>query len=324
VGDTVQAQKIFVVGSLNIDLVTRIERLPRAGETISGSDLMLFPGGKGANQVCAAGRLGGRAAMIGQVGDDPFAGYLLASLHGAGVDTSGVGNSGGATGAACISILPGGENVIVISPGANATLTPKLALSRLSGLGSGDLVLLQLEVPLGTVEAAAAFAAARGAVCMLDPAPAQPLAGDLLRHVHYLTPNQSEAALLLKRPEASIDSFTDAAEAASRLLELGPQAVILKLGRAGCFVAAPGFTGGVAGFAVEAVDSTGAGDTFNGAFAMGLAEGMPLPCAATFANAAAAISVTRPGAQSSIPNRDEVVAFLRASGRPMEEFSICS
>lgn len=310
------ARKIFVVGSLNIDLVMRMERLPREGETVAGSDLALFPGGKGANQACAAGMLGGRSAMVGQVGTDPFGGHLLASLEGAGVDTSGVGRPVRATGAAFISVLPGGENAIVISPGANATLAPDVALSRLAALEAGDLLLAQLEIPLETVAAVLAFAARRGAIAILDPAPARPLPPELLRNVAYLTPNQSEAALLLGQPEMAIADFDGAGEAARGLLELGPAAAVLKLGRQGCFVAAHGFRGGVEGFAVEAVDTTAAGDTFNGAFAVGLAEGMSVACAATFANAAGALSVTRPGAQSSIPRRDEVDAFLKAAGRP--------
>lgn len=314
-----QAKKIFVVGSLNIDLVTRMERLPREGETVAGSDLTLFPGGKGANQACAAGMLGGRSAMVGQVGTDPFGGHLLASLQDAGVDTSGVGRSARATGAACISVLPGGENAIVISPGANATLTPDVALPRLAALEAGDLLLAQLEVPLETVAAVLAYAAERGAVTILDPAPARPLPRALLRNVAYLTPNQSEAALLLGKPAMAIDGFADALEAARGLLELGPAAAVVKLGRLGCFIAAGGFRGGVEGFAVEAVDTTAAGDTFNGAFAVGLAEGMTVADAAGFANAAAALSVTRPGAQSSIPRRDEVVAFRKAAGRPAVE-----
>jgi ribokinase len=318
-------KKIFVAGSLNIDLVVRMDRLPRAGETLSGGDLMLFPGGKGANQVCAAARVGGRATMIGQIGTDPFGGHLLDSLRAAGVDTAGVGTSSSATGAACISVLPTGENAIVISPGANATVTPEIALPRLAALEPGDLLLLQLEIPLAAVDAVLAYAAARGAVSMLDPAPAQPLSPELLRKVSYLTPNQSEAALLLNRPDAEIADFDQAREAASQLMELGVKAVVLKLGHMGCFVAADGFCGGIPGFTVNAVDTTAAGDTFNGAFAVGLAEGMPIPMAAHFANAAAALSVTRLGAQSSIPNRDEVMAFLKASGRPLEEVkTVCS
>jgi ribokinase len=309
---------------LNIDLVVRMDRLPRAGETVSGGDLMLFPGGKGANQVCAAARLGGKATMIGQIGTDPFGGHLLDSLRGAGVDTAGVGTSTSATGAACISVLPTAENAIVISPGANATLTPEIALARLAALGTGDLLLLQLEIPLATVDAILTYAAGRGAVSMLDPAPAQPLSPELLRKICYLTPNQSEAAVLLNRPDASIDDFEEARKAASRLMDLGPKAVVLKLGRMGCFVATSGFCAGIPGFSVDAVDTTAAGDTFNGAFAVGLAEGMPIPAAAQFANAAAALSVMRLGAQSSIPNRDEVMAFLNEKGWPLEINAACS
>lgn len=306
------AKKIFVVGSLNIDLVMRMDRLPRAGETVAGSDLALYPGGKGANQACAAGLLGGRAAMVGQVGGDPFGGHLLASLGEAGVDTSGVGCSSRATGAAYISVLPNGENAIVISPGANATLSPEVALSRLGALEAGDLLLAQLEVPLETVEAVLEYAARRGAITILDPAPARPLPPSLLRNVAYLTPNQSEAALLLGNPGMEIDGFESAREAARGLLALGPESAVLKLGSQGCFVNAAGFQEGVPGFAVDAVDTTAAGDTFNGAFAVALAEGMSVADAAVFANAAGALSVTRPGAQSSIPRRDEVEAFLKS------------
>ncbi len=308
-----EPKRVFVAGSLNIDLVMGVERLPREGETVVGSDLMLHPGGKGANQVCAAGRLGGRAAMIGQLGCDPFAAHLLTSLQNAGVDTAGVGTSPRATGAACIFVLPSGENAIAISPGANASLTPEAAVARLAALQAGDLVLLQLEVPLETVEAVLTYALERGAVTMLDPAPARPLSREMLRSVTYLTPNQSEAGLLLGNPALAIESFDDAARAADRLLEMGPAVVVLKLGHMGCFIAARDFRGGIEAFPVAAVDTTAAGDTFNGAFAVGLAEGMPAPAAARFACAASAISVTRAGAQSSIPVRSEVMALLEGT-----------
>ncbi|MEI9977296.1 MAG: ribokinase [Ignavibacteriota bacterium] len=320
-----KTNKIVVVGSLNIDLVTQVDRLPRAGETVSGGDLTLFSGGKGANQAFAAARLGARSAMIGEVGDDAFGGHLLDVLRGGGVDVSGVGRSNRSTGSACISVLPSGDNAIVISPGANATLTPEVAVQRLRELDRGDIVLLQLEIPLETVEAVSELAAARGAIAILDPAPARPLPSTILRRVAYLTPNQSEAALLLGEKHLEIGDFKDAAEAARSLLKLGPSAVLLKLGTLGCFVATDDFFEGVAAFPVDAVDSTGAGDTFNGAFAVGLSNGMPIPDAARFANAAAALSVTRPGAQNSIPTRSEVMAFLQASDRPLQEaFSSCS
>jgi ribokinase len=316
-----QTKRIYVVGSLNIDLVTRVARLPRAGETLAGGDLALIPGGKGANQACAAAMLGGPSAMIGQVGQDPFAEVLLSSLTNAGADTSGVGISAGATGSACISVLPSGENAIVISPGANARLTPEIALSRLQNLDAGDLILLQLETPLSTVAAVLEHAMPPGAVTILDPAPAQLLPRELLRNVAYLTPNESEAAFLLNRAEASVRDFQEASELAGRLLELGPRAVILKLGRLGCFIAAESFRDGVAGFPVDAVDTTAAGDTFNGAFAVAMVEGLSIGDAARFANAAAALSVTRAGAQSSIPSRKEVTAFLTAE---KESYKACS
>jgi ribokinase len=306
----VRAREIYVVGSLNIDLVTRMERLPRPGETVLGGDLALFPGGKGANQACAAGRFGGRAKMIGQTGRDAFGEQLRVSLRDAGVDTAGVGYSDRSTGSACIGVLPSGENAIVISPGANATMTPELALARLQDLAAGDLVLLQLEIPLETVQSVLEFARRRSAVTMLDPAPPRELAPQILRAVDFLTPNQSEAAEVLRDSALDLDDPDAIAGAAARLRALGPRAVILKLGEAGCFLSTPEVTGPFAGRSVQAVDTTAAGDTFNGAFAVAISEGMPLDAAATFANAAAAISVTRHGAQSSIPDRVEVERVL--------------
>jgi ribokinase len=301
---------IVVLGSLNADLVQSVERLPRPGETIPGGGMHIFPGGKGANQACAAARIGARVAMVGQVGDDNLASLLLDSLRSAGVDTRHVGVSGKSTGTAAILVLPDGENTIVISAGANATLTPEVALPRLERIGPGSLLLCQLEVPLETVGKALAYAKARGACTILDPAPARPLDPDLLQRVDFLTPNEIEAAVLLGRPADSLESDEDAREAARELLRLGTSAVVLTLGSRGCIVASGHDIQVVPGFAVAAVDTTGAGDTFNGAFACALAEGRELIEAARFANAAAALSVTRPGAQTSIPARVEVEAFL--------------
>jgi ribokinase len=303
-------RQIVVMGSANMDLVLEVSRLPRVGKTLPGGDLALFPGGKGANQACAAGRFGGKVAMIAQVGEDTFGEKLIVSLVEAGVDTSRVGKSQRPTGCASIYVLPDGENSIVISPGANATLDPQTAAARLDILDGGFFLLCQLEVPLETVEASLRRAKAEGAITVLDPAPAQPLSPELLGAVDFLTPNESEAALLIGRSGAVIRSRADAAEAAERLLELGPGAVVLKLGGLGCFVAASEIRCLVGGFEVEAVDTTAAGDVFNGAFAVALAEGKPLLEAARFANAAAAISVTRRGAQTSIPDRREVNTFL--------------
>jgi ribokinase len=293
-----------------MDIVLPVPRLVRAGETISGGDLAFYPGGKGANQACAAAQAGGRVWMVGQVGDDPFGAQLIASLQSAGVDTSRVGISARPTGCASISVLPDGENAIVISPGANATMLPETVAPRLDLLRPGDYLLAQLEIPMATVEAAFQMAKAAGAVTMLDPAPVRALSAALLENVDFLTPNQFETVALLDDPELST---VDAASAAERLARLGP-GVVSKLGPLGCFVAVGGVFGAVPGFAVRAVDTTAAGDVFNGAFAVALAEGKPILDAARFANAAAAISVTRPGAQASIPSRGEIEAFLADQG----------
>ncbi len=306
--------QIVVVGSLNADLVQSVERLPRPGETISGGDLRIFPGGKGANQACAAGRMGARVAMVGQVGSDTLSSMLLDSLRSAGVDVEHVGIGGESTGAAAILVLPNGENTIVISPGANATLTADVALPRLAMLGPGKLLLCQCEVPIETVEQSFLRAKERGARTMLDPAPARPLPASLLAAVDFLTPNETEAAVLSRQERIAVDSSEEWKAAALRLLGLGVGTVVLKLGARGCVVAQGADAQLVPGFEVEAVDTTAAGDTFNGAFATALAEGREPLAAARFANAAAALSVTKHGAQTSIPSRAEVDAFLARAG----------
>lgn len=306
-----QGGSIVVVGSANMDLVLHVERHPRPGETMTGGDLALFPGGKGANQACAAGKLGRAVWMIAQVGADPFGAALIASLQQAGVNTDHVGTAGRPTGCACIYVLPGGENSIVVSPGANATLDPGTAVSRLDAVGPPSFLLSQLEIPLETVEAVLATAKSRGTTTILDPAPARALPQSLLRLVDFLTPNQSEAATLLGNPSWLIRDFSDAEEAADRLLALTRSTVVMKLGALGCLVASSQSNARVQGFQVAVVDSTAAGDAFNGAFAVALAEGRPVLEAAVFANASAAISVTRQGAQTSLPGRNEVNQFLR-------------
>lgn len=304
---------VVVVGSLNADLVQTVERLPTPGETLRGGELQIIPGGKGANQACAASRLGGRVAMIGNVGSDPFGAILLESLRAAGVDVSGVETIGGGSGTASILVLPSGENSIVISPGANEWLTPHEVAARMRCL-KVRIVLCQLEVPIETTECALGEARKAGAVTILDPAPARPLSAAILRQVDYLTPNQTEALALLDRQGESIDTAADAETAARKLLLLGPSNIILKTGRLGCVLATRDETHVLGGFEVHAVDTTGAGDVFNGAFAASLAEGRPAREAAMIANAAAAISVTRVGAQSSIPSRREVEHLLETTG----------
>ena len=305
--------QIVVIGSLNADLVQKVDRLPKPGETIAGGSLETFSGGKGANQAVAAGRMGARTSMIGQVGDDSLSQVLRESLQSAGVDYSGVGVSKTSTGSAIILVFPDGENLIVIAPGANASVTPDLAAERLQVLERGAFLLSQLEIPIESVERSLEVAKTRGATTILDPAPARELHGDLLRHVDYLTPNETESATLLGAPGLAMEDDPAMERAAERILALGPKAVVLKLGARGCLIASAEGFHRVPGFNVDAVDTTAAGDVFNGAFATALAEGQAVPLAASFANAAAALSVTRPGAQNSVPSREAVDRFLRAA-----------
>lgn len=308
--------RLIVLGSLNIDLVTTVDRLPRQGETLVGGDLAVFEGGKGANQACAAGRLGGAVTMIGQVGPDSFGGKLRITLEAAGVDVSGIGVSSRATGSACISVLPNGDNVIIISAGANATLTPDLALDRLRAAEPYSFLLSQLETPMATVVAAFSEAKRSGTTTILDPAPVQPLPAELISNVDFVTPNQIEAAALLGDGGEGLRTFDDARSAGVQLLAAGYRGVVLKMGHLGCYVATPEVSGAVPGFEVQAVDTTAAGDTFNAAFAVALAEGQPILDAAAFANAAGALSVTQRGAQSSIPFRAEVDSFFMKRSVP--------
>lgn len=304
-------RRIFVVGSANMDMVLRVPRLPHLGETLSGSDLDLFPGGKGANQACAAGRLGGDVRFVGCVGSDLFGAQLIESLERAGVDTSRVRQTQRATGCASIYVEPNGQNSIVISPGANADLGVEHVREALQDLKSSDFVLLQLEVPFESVRFALETARAAGATSLLDPAPARKLEASSLQLVNVLTPNQTEAEILfqIETPEDFEDR--EWVRFASESLKFGPGCVIFKLGSAGCAICCDGVATRVDGFPVNAIDTTAAGDVFNGALAVALSEGRSMTASAQFANAAAAVSVTRPGAQTSIPLRAEVDEFTK-------------
>lgn len=305
---------VVVTGSLNMDFVVQVERLPAPGETTLGSGFRMIPGGKGANQACAAGRLAAGAAvrMVGRVGYDPFADHLKASLAAAGVDVSTVmASRSQPTGVALIWVERAGQNSIVVAAGANGELAPEDIESVRRAYDGARCALFQLETPLPTVERALAAARQAGAATVLDPAPAQPLGASVLSLVDVLTPNESEACLLLNRAPQRV-TFGEAPAMAAALRALGPKAVILKLGEQGCFYSGEEGELAVEGFAVEAVDTTAAGDTFNGAFAVARAEGRELKDALRFANAAAALSVTRLGAQASIPRRAEADEFLKA------------
>ena len=296
---------ITVVGSLNMDFVVQVETLPRPGQTVLGGGFRTLPGGKGANQACAAGRLGGRVRMVGRVGEDVFGEQLRASLEAAGVDTRGVlATAGEPTGVALIFVEAGGQNQIVVASGSNGLLTPADVERGLAGIEAGFL-LLQLETPLETVQAAAALGRNLGATVVLDPAPARGLPDALLASVDCLTPNESEAMVLLGRREGTV-TLAEAREVARALRGRGVRTVLLKLGDKGAFLDDGREARHFPAPTVQAVDATAAGDTFNGALAVALGEGRPLPEAIRFANTAAALSVTRLGAQASIPSRAEV------------------
>lgn len=300
-------RRILVLGSLNIDLVQRVPRLPVPGETLTGSDFAIHVGGKGANQACAVARLGGHSVFAGMLGSDVFADRVRAELTNAGVDLRFVLTSSSASGTATIFVLPSGDNVIVLAPGANGDVTPDLATQAAATLGPGDFLLCQLEIPLTSVAAGLSEAHRRGATTMLDPAPAAALPDEILRRVSILTPNQTEAATLCG---FEVATEQDASRAAAQLRNRGPEAVIVKLGEAGCLVSTTGEEYPVPTFRVQAVDTTAAGDTFNGALAVGLGERLALRDAARFANAAAALSVTQRGAIPSIPTRSAVDQFI--------------
>jgi ribokinase len=309
---------LVVAGSLNMDFVVTVDRLPVPGETVLGRDFQMIPGGKGANQACAAGKLGAGAVavrLIGRVGYDVFADHLKASLAAAQVDVSAVhATKSAATGVALIWVDRQGQNSIVVASGANYALAAADVEAMRKVFRGARLALFQLETPLDTVAAALALARAEGLRTVLDPAPAQPLPAAMLAMVDILTPNENEALILLGRPPERVTP-SEAPELAAALRKLGPRTVVLKLGDRGSYCAddTRGFF--TPAFPVEVRDATAAGDTFNAALAVALAEGQPLERAMVFANAAAAISVTRLGAQASAPTRAEVDQFLSGAAR---------
>jgi len=305
------AAKIIVVGSLNTDLVACATRIPVAGETITGHTFFSACGGKGANQAYAAARLGARVEMIGCVGQDDFGKQMRANLEHAGCDTSGVvAIPGVSSGIALIFVADSGQNSIVVVPGANERLTPADVESAKPRFSGAAALLLQLETPLATVQAAATAARSWGVRVILDPAPAPstPLPAELLRHVDVLTPNESEAALLAGLAPGRMNA-AQAFEVARKLQQLGPRTVIVKLGDQGCALSDGNVEHALPAPRVKAVDTTAAGDVFNAALAVAFGEGADVLAACRVANRAAALSVTRRGAQPAAPSRAELDAF---------------
>jgi len=304
-------KRLVVVGSINLDLVSVAPRIPLRGETLTGSSFGSFPGGKGANQAYAAARLGTPVSMIGKLGNDSFGAELRANLESVGVDTTAVEVEPTSSGIAQIITAENGENVIVVIPGANGSVSPLYVEKHLDVIRNASIVLAQLETPLETVEYLASVTRKEGIPLVLDPAPARPLPESLLERVDWLTPNESETCSLLGLKSQDVPE-EELQEIAETLLQRGCRNVLLKLGQHGCFLAlADGRRIHIPAYVVRSIDSTAAGDAFNGAFASALIEGHEPVRAASWASAVAAISVTRRGAQPSMPTSAEVQIFLQ-------------
>lgn len=308
---------IVVFGSLNVDFVVRTSCRPKVGETVTGLSFHVFPGGKGANQAVAAARAGARVAMAGRVGDDVFKDILLRSLKDAGVDVRLVEVTPGTeTGSAFITVDDAGQNSIIIIPGANGRCSVADVECLRPVLEKAKVLMLQLEIPLEAVEAAAGLASAMGVKVLLDPAPARDLPGSLWASVDVITPNEHEASFLTG---IEIRGYDDAEKAARVLLVRGPRQVVVKMGARGAVAATRNPSGDPVlhrfpAFSVHVVDTTAAGDAFSGGLAVAMCEGRAWDKAIRFASAVGALSVTKPGAQTSMPSREEIDMFLSERG----------
>jgi len=298
---------IVVVGSINMDLVSVTHRAPAPGETVFGTDFQMYSGGKGANQAVAVARLGYPSVLLGKVGNDVFGSQLLELLDAEGVDVSGIERVSGSTGTASIVVDSRGENSIIVTPAANLEVSPEYLDSKQHILRDAGMVLAQLEIPLTTVDDLARRCEEFAVPFMLDPAPAQLLSAETMARVAWLTPNQTEARFYGKGA-GEVDA------AVNCLLGQGVRHVILKRGVDGAVIAnGDGKPFFIESFTVKAIDTTAAGDSFNGAFAVAQMRGLNAKDSARYAAAAAAVSVTRKGAQSSLPTRDEVDRLLFGS-----------
>jgi ribokinase len=308
----VRSPSIVVIGSSNTDLIIRVPHIPSAGETILGGKFMSAAGGKGANQAVGAARAGGKVTLIARLGKDAFGDRAMAALRHDGVGVRHVSrDASAASGVALVFVARDGENSIAVAGGANAKLSPANVKQAAGVIRKAAILVMQLETPLTTVLAAALLAAKAGVLIILNPAPARPLPNRLLKLISVLTPNETEAELLTG---IKVADERGAARACAILRSRGVSTVILTLGARGAYLADAGGQRLVPGFKVKAVDSTAAGDIFNGALAVALAEGKDVYDAVRFANAAAAYSVTRQGAQPSAPSRAKIESLLRLRG----------
>lgn len=298
------SKKIVVVGSSNTDMVVKVPHIPAPGETVMGSELLTIQGGKGANQAVGAARAGGDIIFIACVSDDTFGTGAVENYKKDGIDTSFIKVKPGIhSGVALINVAADGENSIAVAPGANSHLLPEDIAGARDAFGGAGAVLVQLEIPLETVSSVASISAEAGVPMILNPAPGAELPKDLLKKVSVITPNETEAALLTGIKEVNDDTIPVMAK---KLYDLGIETVIITLGSRGVYLLSSEFQGMIPGYRVKAVDTTAAGDVFNGALATALSGNKTVREAVDFAQRAAAISVTRMGAQPSAPHMNEI------------------
>lgn len=298
-------KKIIVIGSTNMDMVVKTSRIPVPGETVLGGSFLMNPGGKGANQAVAIARLGGDATFISRVGNDIFGKQSNQLFDEEGIDTSWLlSDNDNPSGVALITVDQFGENSIVVASGANAYLSPSDVSNSLSKISNASIFLMQLEIPMETVKFAAEYASLNGIKVILNPAPANMLIPELFNLIDIITPNANEAEMLTG---ITVTDMVTARQAAESLYHQGVKNVVITLGKMGAVLLEEGKFYAIPAQKVEAVDTTAAGDVFNGALSVAIAEGKDLVSAVNFACHAASITVTRMGAQSSIPYRNELI-----------------
>lgn len=302
------SKKLTVIGSINADHVVSVPHFAKPGETVLGHNYRIAFGGKGANQAVAAARLGAKVTFVGCIGNDDIGKSMKAAFAQDGIDTRLIEQiEQQMTGIAMIQVAENGENSIVIAAGANGCLNSAIIKQNLDEILSSDCLLMQLETPIEAVQQAAILAKQAGVQVVLNPAPAQALSDELLRHIDIITPNETEAEILT---QVQVTDEQSAAKAAAVFHQKGIATVLITLGSKGVYYSQNNQGQIIAGFRVQAVDTTAAGDTFNGGLVSALLDGLPMDQAIRFAHAAAAISVTRQGAQPSIPTKQEALDFL--------------
>jgi len=296
--------KVLVIGSSNTDMVIKTEKLPAPGETILGGTFLMNPGGKGANQAVAAARLGGNVTFVTKTGNDMFGSEAVQLFEKEGIEAKFISKDDkNPSGVALITVDEYGENSIVVAPGSNGTLSAIDIKDEIFDTDKSDLFLMQLEIPVATVEFVAKKASGNGNRVILNPAPAQYLSDDLLGCIYLITPNETEAEIITG---IKVHDVASAEMAAKKLCKKGVKNIIITLGASGAYLFSGAQAKIIPAVPVKAVDTTAAGDVFNGAIAVAISEGMELIDAVAFANKAAAISVTRMGAQASAPYRSEI------------------